>query len=454
MVEEAFKVLTLNCWGVFIPFCTVRKDDRLKLIAKRLSDGTYDIVMLQEIWTDPDFRMLQSSLKHVYPWSTYFHSNLIGSGLCIFSKWPMDSIFMHPFGANGYPHLLHQGDWYCGKGVGLARVTSKHGFRINLYVTHLIARYELDRTKDHYEGHRISQLIELLQFIRTTSGSVDGFIVAGDFNLESDTTAIKLFRTHLGASDAWLDNPSAGGDALESEGCTCDRADNPYRNDEWTKYYGNGERLDYIFYRTGPGPADPHSSPNLVRLSCEQCWLDLREVPDEPTGLHYSDHEGVGALFKLTRVPPSQPVETPPALVPREVEPMLLELRQQIDRGMHRCRQNRLFHAVTGVAFLLFLLLLSFNPPHYNWIGSFMSILTAGLLGSVVFVLFWGSLVGHTAERRALENGTLMVDVLLSQLEGLASNGSTKQMTNSHSQRRFPHPVKKLVKQCVWFLVS
>ncbi|KAF6767875.1 hypothetical protein AHF37_11901, partial [Paragonimus kellicotti] len=132
--KKRFKILTFNCWGVFIPFCTVRKNDRLALLIKRLSEGDYDILLLQEIWTDSDYKLLQTSLKNVYNYANYFHSNLIGTGLCIFSKWPIDTIFMHPYGANGYPHYLHQADWYCGKGIGLARVTSRKGFIINLYV--------------------------------------------------------------------------------------------------------------------------------------------------------------------------------------------------------------------------------------------------------------------------------------------------------------------------------
>ncbi|KAA3675018.1 sphingomyelin phosphodiesterase 2 [Paragonimus westermani] len=431
-MEETFKVLTFNCWGVFIPFCTVRKNDRLALLIKRLSEGDYDILLLQEIWTDSDFKLLQTSLKNVYSYANYFHSNLIGSGLCIFSKWPIDTIFMHPYGANGYPHYLHQADWYCGKGIGLARVISRKGFIINLYVTHLIARYALDRSRDTYDSHRISQLLELMEFIRMTASSADGIIITGDFNLESDTTAIKLFRTYLGVSDAWLNNLSVVKGAnvkdLELEGCTCDRADNPYRNDEWAKFYGNGERLDYIFYRTGSGPTEPSLRPNCTMLTCHSCWLDLRKVPDEPTGLHYSDHEAVGAQFTLNRVPTDKPIAEPAPLCAADVDPMMLEISQQIERGFHQCSQARLFHFLCGVLVSLVLVLLLMNSANYSGLGMFFVILSTGTLSAVLFMLFWGALVGHTAERRSLENAKLTIRLMISNLRSgqtgvLSKNG-------------------------------
>ncbi|VDQ08981.1 unnamed protein product [Trichobilharzia regenti] len=81
-------------------------------------------------------------------------------------------------------------------------------FSIVFAILKLIARYELNRSMDKYNGHRISQLIEVMEFIRMTSTGSDAIIISGDFNLESDTLAIELFRTSLKLSDAWLNNNS------------------------------------------------------------------------------------------------------------------------------------------------------------------------------------------------------------------------------------------------------
>ncbi|VDP76316.1 unnamed protein product [Schistosoma curassoni] len=77
-----------------------------------------------------------------------------------------------------------------------------------LFPFKLIARYELDRMLDKYNGHRISQLVEIMEFVRMTSTGSDAIIITGDFNLESNTSAIELFSTSLKLSDAWLNNVS------------------------------------------------------------------------------------------------------------------------------------------------------------------------------------------------------------------------------------------------------
>ncbi|KAF6768816.1 putative neutral sphingomyelinase [Paragonimus kellicotti] len=213
---------------------------------------------------------------------------------------------------------------------------------------------------------------------------------------------------------------------LELEGCTCDRADNPYRNDEWAKFYGNGERLDYIFYRTGRGPTEPSLKPNCTMLTCQSCWLDLREVPDEPTGLHYSDHEAVGAQFTLSRVPTDKPIAEPAPLCAVDVDPMMLEISQQIERGFHQCSQARLFHFLCGVLVSLVLMLLLMNSANYNGLGTFFVILSTGILSAVLFMLFWGALVGHTAERRSLENAKLTIRLMISNLRCGQTDVSSK----------------------------
>ncbi|VEL13928.1 unnamed protein product [Protopolystoma xenopodis] len=158
-----------------------------------------------QIWAEKDIRLMKDVLQSSYPFINYFHGNVCGSGTCIFSKWAIEFVTTHSFGANGYPHRVDHGDWYCGKGFGMARITTQNGYCINVYILHLIARYVLDRNKDGYEGHRMAQVIELIEFINSTMHSVDAIFVAGDFNLEPETTGIKLLREVLGLRDAWLD---------------------------------------------------------------------------------------------------------------------------------------------------------------------------------------------------------------------------------------------------------
>lgn len=431
-------MVTLNCWGVFVPSWTVRKNDRLNFIAQHLIEGIYDIVLLQEIWRDDDYQKLQDALSYVYPFSNYFHCHTIGSGMCIFSKWPIDNIVFHPYSVNGYPQFLHQADWYCGKGVGLARVTTKAGYRINFYVTHLVARYELDRKHDRYHGHRTCQLIDLLQFIRCTSSSSDAIVIAGDFNLEPNTADIGFLKSYLGVSDAWIDSlerysngPTSSPipvDKIEIEGCTCDRADNPYRNDEWTKHYGNGERLDYIFYRTSGVPVDPLSVPATFRLTCQSSWLDFRKVADDADGLHYSDHVGVGAQFTLLRLPhievpiKNQKVESE---IAQSMEPVLLELADHVNSGLIQCRRERLFMLGLLAIISLVMLLIFVYGPSRHWFFVLMALLLTAILSPLWFAILVSILVNCMKERRALTNGSLVIRLILSQLRSIVESASS-----------------------------
>ena len=43
-----------------------------------------------------------------------------------------------------------------------------------------------------------------------------------------------------------------------------------------------------------------------VDVACEQCQLTMRKIPD--TSYHYSDHEGVAALFTVRRNVTGMPV--------------------------------------------------------------------------------------------------------------------------------------------------
>lgn len=63
-------------------------------------------------------------------------SGTIGSGLCLFSKWPICETLYHKFDPNGYPHKVQHGDWFGGKGVGMA-VIRAHGLLVHVYVTHV-----------------------------------------------------------------------------------------------------------------------------------------------------------------------------------------------------------------------------------------------------------------------------------------------------------------------------
>lgn len=91
-------------------------------------------------------------------------SGVIGSGLCVFSKFPILDTLLYQYSLNGYPYMvsragrahdahrallsctspcllpflwqLQHGDWFCGKSVGLVVVRIAE-ITFNIYVTHV-----------------------------------------------------------------------------------------------------------------------------------------------------------------------------------------------------------------------------------------------------------------------------------------------------------------------------
>lgn len=63
-------------------------------------------------------------------------SGVVGSGICILSKYLLQDVFFHQWPVNGYVHKLQHGDWFGGKGVGLARLKI-NDYHINIYTAHV-----------------------------------------------------------------------------------------------------------------------------------------------------------------------------------------------------------------------------------------------------------------------------------------------------------------------------
>ncbi|GCC38418.1 hypothetical protein chiPu_0016932 [Chiloscyllium punctatum] len=65
-----FRVFTLNCWGIrYLSKCC---RERYEMIAQLLSQERYDVVLLQEVWSEQDYHFLRSKLTSTHPYSVYF----------------------------------------------------------------------------------------------------------------------------------------------------------------------------------------------------------------------------------------------------------------------------------------------------------------------------------------------------------------------------------------------
>ena len=65
-------------------------------------------------------------------------SGVIGSGLCIFSKYPIVGSYFHAFMASGGIFDMTKGDLFAGKGVGMCRIKLPgEGCHLSMYTSHV-----------------------------------------------------------------------------------------------------------------------------------------------------------------------------------------------------------------------------------------------------------------------------------------------------------------------------
>lgn len=209
--EFTVRVLTLNCWGLWLG--AKKRRQRMAGIVRYLREVNCDIVFLQEIWVSSDFEIIRDGLKDVYCFSHLYRSGSVlgSSGIVILCKWFPKVIHFEPYSLNGSPFYPWHGDWFAGKGIAYSRVDFDD-LSLHLFSTHTHAYYrETEPVHDQYSVHRVCQSYQLAKFIsfigdtacnRKPSGR-DLFIVAGDMNSTSSELPYKVLTTLAGLTDCF-----------------------------------------------------------------------------------------------------------------------------------------------------------------------------------------------------------------------------------------------------------
>ncbi|KAM6998146.1 sphingomyelin phosphodiesterase 2 [Passerculus sandwichensis] len=328
------RIFNLNCWA--IRYLSKRRQQRVRLIGDTLRQEGFDLVLLQEVWSEQDYSELKAKLAGSYPFSHYFRSGVIGSGLCVFSRFPILDTLLYQYSLNGYPYMLQHGDWFCGKSVGLV-VMKISGIIFNVYVTHLHAEY--CRDKDAYLPHRLVQAWELAQFIRHTSKAADVVLLGGDLNMHPEDVGIRLLRGWTGLQDAFAE-------ATRFEGCKngCTLVpDNCFTDKSELLPFPLGIRIDYILYK----------AISSFTVKCEELKTTTGRAPG--TDIPFSDHEAVMATLHIQRQgqPAGATLGTPePALAD-----VVAEARAEVGAGLRAARRQRYSSGRMAVLALLLLLL-------------------------------------------------------------------------------------------------
>ncbi|XP_050182825.1 sphingomyelin phosphodiesterase 2 isoform X2 [Myiozetetes cayanensis] len=298
------RVFDLNCWA--IRYLSKRRQERIRLIGDMLRQEDFDLVLLQEVWSERDYSDLNVKLGGCYPFSHYFRSGVIGSGLCVFSRFPILDTLLYQYSLNGYPYMLHAE--YC-------------------------------REKDAYLPHRLVQAWELAQFIRHTCKAADVVLLGGDLNMHPEDVGIRLLCGWTGLRDAFAE-------ATHFEGCEdgCTLVPNNCFTDKSELLpFPLGIRIDYILYK----------AISSFTVKCEELKTTTGAAPgmDVP----FSDHEAVMATLHIQR----QGQAAGATLT--TTEPMLAdvvtEARTEVGVGLRAAQQQRYSSGRMALLALLLLLL-------------------------------------------------------------------------------------------------
>ncbi|ELW50094.1 Sphingomyelin phosphodiesterase 2 [Tupaia chinensis] len=398
------RVFNLNCWG--IPYLSKHLADRLKRLGDFLNMESFDLALLEEVGlcstgTEPSLGGWQlgavrppvrspkeNPSKHILPPTPtpqqgLAFSGVIGSGLCVFSKHPIQELTQHVYTLNGYPYMIHHGDWFCGKAVGLL-VLHLSGLVLNTYVTHVgetngawglglgagagagsadlrwkdraplavlpgsrigqdLLHAEYSRQKDIYLAHRVAQAWELAQFIHHTSKKADVILLCGDLNMHPKDLGCRLLKEWTGLRDAFLETQDFEG---SEEGYTM-VPKNCYVSQQDLGPFPVGIRIDYVLYKAVSG----------FYISCKTLKTTTGHDPSGGTPL--SDHEALMATLYVRHSPP----QPNPSLThgPAERSPLVSVLREawtELGLGLVQACWWTTFTGYVISLGLLFLLLL------------------------------------------------------------------------------------------------
>eukprot|EP01121_Diplochlamys_sp_Union-15-3_P018078 TRINITY_DN6507_c0_g1_i1.p1 TRINITY_DN6507_c0_g1~~TRINITY_DN6507_c0_g1_i1.p1 ORF type:complete len:362 (-),score=26.67 TRINITY_DN6507_c0_g1_i1:13-1098(-) len=346
------RVFTLNCWGlpdlITGRLKGIKKPKRTERIINISNElGNYDIVGLQEVWMKQDREVLrQKAKKYGLVHCHYYKSFMLGSGLLLLSRYPIVQTAFLRYSLNGKPQRILHGDWYVGKGVGMATIKTPMG-DVDCFITHLIASYTEIQEKEEYYLHRLLQTLELIEFVNSRSKS-PLTIILGDFNWEPESLGYQILRNVGGYNDCFYDvNPKLNG-------FTCDN-----------------KRIDYIFY--------------LSKMwTVTECSVNVQDFC-------FSDHGAVKASFHLSH-------DEQKIVRSSDGKKTWEKLHVTLSVGLEHLRRRRKVHLYRVLALGFILYVFSFFSDFSVMYYTFFGILFSLTMVSLAYVVIWkDSEVAHNA---------------------------------------------------------
>ena len=260
-MTDAFSLLTLNCFGLWLP--NTRR--RLLALAKELERHPYQVVCLQEIQLHQYQRLLVEGCPS-YPFAFYEpYIHCPKGGLLTLSSSPIASASFEPYAERGLwytPMLL---DRMFFKGMSIARLTW-NGIPMVIINTHLLANFAGDwERRGMYARVEEKQLGQLAETAR--SQPADSIvIVAGDFNIPRGGWLYHDFLAHSGLTDLLAGDTRP---TLRLPG----RASSRF-----------SLAIDFVLIRLPKEPA--------FKIDCNLCFSGKYRLDDRRQGF-LSDHSGI-----------------------------------------------------------------------------------------------------------------------------------------------------------------
>lgn len=253
-LTSEFRLLTFNTWG--LKYVSKFRSERLVAIADRLAsissdEKQYDIVALQEIWTQEDWDYIEETCRDKYPFMRWFSSGIIsGPGLAILSKYPIKRTFLYRFPINGRPSAFFRGDWYVGKSLAVSILQMKEN-TVAVLNSHMHAPYSTHGDAA-YECHRACQAWDIATLANELKEAGHAVILVGDLNSRPDSLQYRILQHEAGLHDSWeIINGKTDLSMIKSMepceqithgGVTCDSTLNTWRAD---RQPDEACRLDY-----------------------------------------------------------------------------------------------------------------------------------------------------------------------------------------------------------------
>lgn len=187
------KLVTYNIADGYL--FTGNRRERMRAIAAELARLDPDLVGLQEAFVAADRALLRralagSRLRH----EVRFPGATVGNGLWILSAFPIQEAYFDRYEHAGRWYRLWEGDWWAGKGAGLARAALPDGSTVDFFVTHAQA----GRGNPENREVRMEQMRQLARFVgEARTGTAPAFVV-GDFNTRPGAPDYELAVSRAG----------------------------------------------------------------------------------------------------------------------------------------------------------------------------------------------------------------------------------------------------------------